>query len=156
MKGIDIIDEMREIFFLISIGVIFILFAFVIMKILQKLKPDTGNKELLIYLEQLKTGQQKLSGVVEILSNNQTASNSHLIGHMEVRLSEVQKQIFDSLNGSATKTAQSLGALQQRLTVIDKAQDNLEKLSGNVLSLQDILSNGNLLSMAIDPGGLGK
>ena len=113
MKGIDIIDEMREIFFLISIGVIFILFAFVIMKILQKLKPDTGNKELLIYLEQLKTGQQKLSGVVEILSNNQTASNSHLIGHMEVRLSEVQKQIFDSLNGSATKTAQSLGALHR-------------------------------------------
>ena len=133
--------EGREIFFLISIGIIFILLAFVIIKILQKLKSDTGNQDLLAYLEQLKAGQQKLSGVVEILSNNQTTSNSHLIGHMEVRLSEVQKQIFDSLNGSATKTAQSLGALQQRLTVIDKAQDNLEKLSGNVLSLQDILSN---------------
>ena len=58
-------------------------------------KPDSGNQELLAYLEQLKAGQQKLSGVVEILSNNQTASNSHLIGHMEVRLSEVQKQILD-------------------------------------------------------------
>ena len=60
--------EGREIFFLISVGIIFILLAFVIIKILQKLKPETGNQELLAYLEQLKAGQQKLSGVVEILS----------------------------------------------------------------------------------------
>jgi DNA recombination protein RmuC len=34
-----------------------------------------------------------------------------------------------------------LGDLHQRLEVIDKAQANIEKLSGNVLNLQDILSN---------------
>ena len=34
-----------------------------------------------------------------------------------------------------------MGELQQRLETIDKAQANIEKLSGNVLSLQDILSN---------------
>ena len=39
------------------------------------------------------------------------------------------------------RTAQSLGELQQRLAAIDKAQDNITKLSGDVLSLQDILSN---------------
>lgn len=31
--------------------------------------------------------------------------------------------------------------MQERLSVIDKAQTNIEKLSGDVLSLQDILSN---------------
>ena len=41
----------------------------------------------------------------------------------------------------ALRTAQSLGDLQQRLSVIDKAQDNITKLSSDVLSLQDILSN---------------
>ena len=41
----------------------------------------------------------------------------------------------------ALRTAQSLGDLQQRLSVIDKAQDNIAKLSSDVLSLQDILSN---------------
>ncbi len=41
----------------------------------------------------------------------------------------------------ARRTAQSLGDLQQRLSVIDKAQDNITKLSSDVLSLQDILSN---------------
>ena len=34
-----------------------------------------------------------------------------------------------------------LGELQQRLQTIDKAQENITKLSGDVLSLQDILSN---------------
>ena len=34
-----------------------------------------------------------------------------------------------------------MGELQQRLTAIDKAQENITKLSGDVLSLQDILSN---------------
>jgi DNA recombination protein RmuC len=47
----------------------------------------------------------------------------------------------ETLNGTATRTARSLGELHQRLETIDKAQANIEKLSGNVLSLQDILSN---------------
>ncbi|MBV1902406.1 MAG: DNA recombination protein RmuC, partial [Marinosulfonomonas sp.] len=47
----------------------------------------------------------------------------------------------ENLEGSSRRTAQSLGDLQQRLQTIDKAQANIEKLSGDVLSLQDILSN---------------
>ena len=127
-----------ELFIVLCIGFLLTIMASFIFW--QRLKSEK-SKELLVYLEQLKEGQQKLSSTVEIVSNNQNTSNAHLIGHMEARLSEVQKQIFDSLNGSAIKTAQSLGALQERLVAIDKAQDNLEKLSGNVLSLQDILSN---------------
>ena len=60
---------------------------------------------------------------------------------MEQRLALVQQQMNENLHGSARRTAQSLGDLQQRLSVIDKAQDNITKLSSDVLSLQDILSN---------------
>ena len=60
---------------------------------------------------------------------------------MEQRLAEVQRQMGESLHGNSTRTARSLGELHQRLETIDKAQANIEKLSGNVLSLQDILSN---------------
>jgi DNA recombination protein RmuC len=60
---------------------------------------------------------------------------------MEKRLAEVGNQMTENLQGSARRTAQSLGDLQQRLQAIDKAQDNITKLSGDVLSLQDILSN---------------
>jgi DNA recombination protein RmuC len=60
---------------------------------------------------------------------------------METRLSEVQRFMGETLQGSSMRTARSLGDLQQRLETIDKAQANIEKLSGNVLSLQDILAN---------------
>ena len=58
-------------------------------------------------------------------------------------LDEAYLDVTENKRGiiSATKTARSLGALQERLVAIDKAQANLEKLSGNVLGLQDILSN---------------
>jgi DNA recombination protein RmuC len=64
-----------------------------------------------------------------------------MIQLMENRLAEVQRFMGESLTGSSMRTARSLGDLQQRLETIDKAQANIEKLSGNVLSLQDILAN---------------
>jgi DNA recombination protein RmuC len=60
---------------------------------------------------------------------------------MEARLAEVTRAMGDSLNTSAVRTARSLGELQQRLETIDRAQTKIEKLSGDVLGLQDILSN---------------
>ncbi|WP_114286323.1 DNA recombination protein RmuC [Candidatus Halocynthiibacter alkanivorans] len=56
-------------------------------------------------------------------------------------LAEMQEKMNATLHGSAKQTVTSLTALQERLATIDKAQENIEKLSGNVLSLQDILSN---------------
>ncbi len=56
-------------------------------------------------------------------------------------LAEVQEKMSDSLQGNAKQTATSLTQLQERLLTIDKAQENIEKLSGDVLGLQDILSN---------------
>jgi DNA recombination protein RmuC len=56
-------------------------------------------------------------------------------------LTELQERMKDTLQGSSEKTTQSLTQLQERLATIDKAQTNIEKLSGDVLSLQDILSN---------------
>ena len=60
---------------------------------------------------------------------------------MEHRLAALSETMGESLTGAATRTAQSLGELRERLAAIDRAQANIEKLSGDVLSLQDILSN---------------
>jgi DNA recombination protein RmuC len=75
------------------------------------------------------------------VSEAQAAQQARLLALMENRLTEVAKGMSESLQGSATRTARSLGELQQRLETIDKAQAKIEKLSGDVLSLQDILSN---------------
>jgi DNA recombination protein RmuC len=92
-------------------------------------------------VQHLGDGQERLAGGLHHVSEAQAVSQSAMLKVVEQRLAEVQRQMGDSLHGTATRTARSLGELQQRLETIDKAQANIEKLSGNVLSLQDILSN---------------
>jgi DNA recombination protein RmuC len=92
-------------------------------------------------VQQLGDGQERLAGGLHHVSETQAVSQTAMLQVMEQRLAEVQRAMGESLQGSSTRTARSLGELQQRLETIDKAQANIEKLSGNVLSLQDILSN---------------
>ena len=89
----------------------------------------------------LSEGQERLAGGLHHVSEAQSLSQTAMIQLMENRLAEVQRFMGESLTGSSMRTARSLGDLQQRLDTIDKAQANIEKLSGNVLSLQDILAN---------------
>ena len=92
-------------------------------------------------VETLAAGQQQLSGGLTQVSEANAATHANMLKLMERRLADVSKGMSDNLANSATKTARSLGELQQRLETIDKAQANIEKLSGDVLTLQDILSN---------------
>ncbi len=92
-------------------------------------------------VQNLSDGQHQLAGGLTHVSEAQAASQANMLKLMEARLSEVSLKMNENLQGSATRTAHSLGELQHRLQTIDKAQANIEKLSGDVLSLQDILSN---------------
>jgi DNA recombination protein RmuC len=92
-------------------------------------------------VQSLSDGQERLSGGLHHVSEAQAQSQTAMLQLMERRLAQVQTQMNENLHGSARRTAQSLGDLQQRLQSIDKAQENITKLSGDVLSLQDILSN---------------
>ena len=108
-------------------------------------------------------GQNQLAGNIQTVSDAQANAQVRVIQTMEARLAEVQAKVAEkladnalksarslsdlqdrmkeTLSGSSEKTTKSLTELQERLATIDKAQTNIEKLSGDVLSLQDILSN---------------
>ncbi|XAT58851.1 DNA recombination protein RmuC [Rhodobacteraceae bacterium IMCC1335] len=92
-------------------------------------------------LQALSDGQERLSGGLHHVSEANAKAQTNMLALMEQRLAQVQQQLSENMHGSARRTAQSLGDLQQRLVTIDKAQENITKLSGDVLSLQDILSN---------------
>jgi DNA recombination protein RmuC len=92
-------------------------------------------------VQSLSDGQNQLAGGLSHVSEAQAAAQAHMLQLMERRLADVTVSMTENLQGSARRTAHSLGELQERLQTIDKAQANIEKLSGNVLSLQDILSN---------------
>ena len=108
----------------------------------QATAPLTSQMEYLNQRVQvLGDGQQQLVGGLTHVSESQASQQSNMLKLMEARLTAVQEQMNVNLQTSSKNTALSLGELQQRLVTIDKAQDNIQKLSGSVLSLQDILSN---------------
>ena len=128
-------------------------FAFVVMILLltvaraagraaQATAPLTNQMEYLNQrVQTIGDGQQQLAGGLTQVSEAQAAQQSNMLKLMEARLAAVQEQMTLNLTTNAKTTANSLGELQQRLVTIDKAQDNIQKLSGDVLSLQDILAN---------------
>jgi DNA recombination protein RmuC len=85
----------------------------------------------------LAQGQERLAGALSAGA----AAQARAAEAMERRLSEVERRMAETLAGGAQRTARSLGELQARLTAIDRAQAKIERLSGEVLGLQDILSN---------------
>jgi DNA recombination protein RmuC len=115
------------------------------------------------HVQQLGAGQEQLRGGLQTVSDTQANAQTQMIQSMEARLASVQQHMQDrladnamksaramtdmqermsmSLHGSSKQTTASLTQLQERLAAIDKAQDNITKLSGDVLGLQDILSN---------------
>ena len=150
---------------ILSVG-LFLLFLFLLYLMRRLFRQPKNEDTLKTYISQLNQtvqnlngGQSQLTGSLESLNKAHTMS----VQNMEVRLAEVQRQmsehlhdnalksarslsdleaqVKETLTGSSEKTNKSLTQLQERLSTIDKAQSNIEKLSGDVLSLQDILSN---------------
>ena len=115
------------------------------------------------HVQQLAANQERLQGGLQTVSDTQANAQAQMIQSMEARMAAVQQNMQDrladnaaksarslaemqermnqTLHGASKQTATSLTQLQERLASIDKAQDNITKLSGDVLSLQDILSN---------------
>jgi len=60
---------------------------------------------------------------------------------LEQRLSDFGQRVGDRLKESQGESQKTLSALGERLAVIDQAQANLTKLSGEVVNLQQLLSN---------------
>jgi DNA recombination protein RmuC len=92
-------------------------------------------------VQSLSDGQHHLAGGLHHVSEAQAQAQAQMVHVMEQRLAEVGAYMGEALGSTSQRTARSLGELHQRLEAIDRAQANIEILSGNVLSLQDILSN---------------
>lgn len=81
------------------------------------------------------TGRMQTIG--EVFGNRQV----DLVRLIAERLDSLQNRVGDGLNASQKQTAENLSRLNERLAVIDAAQKNLTDLTGEVLSLKDVLSN---------------
>src|SRR5882672_6806186 len=92
-------------------------------------------------LRDLAASQSEIAGRFSQAIESQAKSQSELQRAVAERLEALDKRLGDNLRETSAKTAATLGGLQERLVVIDEAQKNLVDLSGQVVSLQQILTN---------------
>jgi len=96
-----------------------------------------GAGEMALGLQSLSASQSEIAGrFAQALAGQRELQNV-----LAARLEALDQRLSENLKDTATKTAETLGGLQTRLSVIDEAQKNISALSGQVVSLQEILSN---------------
>ena len=140
--------DLSPILIVLILSIVSLLILVFYLMLRPRLNSTNSNKPVIDHLnivgdkiQKLSEGQERLTGGLQTVSEAQAKAQLSMINVMEERLAKVQLQMNENLSHSSRRTAQSLGDLQQRLSTIDKAQEKITKLSGDVLSLQDILSN---------------
>ena len=92
-------------------------------------------------LRELAAAQNEIAGRFSQAIESQSRSQTDLQRAVAERLEALDNRLGENLKESAAKTAETLGGLQLRLELIETAQKNLMDLSGQVVGLQQILSN---------------
>ena len=92
-------------------------------------------------IDAMRHEQGQLTGKLGALAETQERARAELTRTMSEQLGQVSKNVTDNLAATREKTAKSLGDLGERLSLIDKAQQEITALSGQVVELQHILDN---------------
>ena len=108
-----------------------------------RLRPtgEQTKSEISRIAEAIAAGQNDLAGRLTAITETSTAAQSELTKTLNDRLDAVSKRLGDGLEASSEKTTKTMTDLRERLVRIDAAQKNIAELSGQVVSLQEVLSN---------------
>ncbi|MEL6751003.1 MAG: DNA recombination protein RmuC [Pseudomonadota bacterium] len=92
-------------------------------------------------LSRVAQAQAELGGHLTALQQGVTGSQEAFSRQLDERMGAMRGQVAASLNENREQTHASLTGLQERLAVIDTAQNNIQGLAQNVVGLQAILEN---------------
>lgn len=85
--------------------------------------------------------QAELAGRMQTMAEILSTRQGDLTRIMAERMDGLRQQVGAGLEQNVRQTNESLGRLQERLAVIDNAQKNLTELTGEVVTLKDVLAN---------------
>lgn len=85
--------------------------------------------------------QNELTGRMQTMSEIFSNRQGDMMRVVNERLENMSGRIGQSITETTKNTQESLAKLQERLAVIDTAQNNITDLTGKVVQLQDILAN---------------
>lgn len=85
--------------------------------------------------------QSELTGRMQTMAEILSTRQGDLARLVADRIDGLRQQVGAGLEQNVRQTNESLGKLQERLAVIDSAQKNLTELTGEVVTLKDVLAN---------------
>lgn len=85
--------------------------------------------------------QSEMTGRMQTMSEIFGTRTSDLARMMSEKIDNAHHRMGQVVNENRTKTEESLSKLNERLAVIDRAQNTITALSSEIVSLQSILSN---------------
>ena len=85
--------------------------------------------------------QTELQGRLAQMAEDSATRETQLRESLDTRLSKVSERVGQSIEATQERNSSSLKQLHERLALIDRAQKNIETLSGEVSGLQSLLSN---------------
>jgi DNA recombination protein RmuC len=85
--------------------------------------------------------QNALAGRMQTMSEIFASRQGDMMRIVDERLANMTGRLGQSLTETTKSTQESLAKLQERLAVIDTAQNNIQSLTGQVVQLQNILAN---------------
>jgi len=133
----------------LSFLIAFIAAAAALVAVVLVLRRDAGRSDSMQALSraqgeihsQLRTlSDQNITAISQITDRLQKQERD-LTKNVDQRLADVTRRVGETLQKQAADSAATIGDLKERLGTIKAAQDNITKLSQQVVSLQDVLSN---------------
>jgi len=126
---------------LLALVIFFLLRAMRRNDVEMKRRLDEGRDSNSLQMNQMMQATASLEGRLRQMAENNTKTQAEFSRTLEERLDKVSQRMGDGLEKTTKNTSDSLSELKSRLAVIDEAQKNITALSGQMVGLQDILSN---------------
>lgn len=104
---------------------------------LQKIKSDFEQR----FGGMQQSIEKRLGEMSSLSIESFTKSNNELHEILQKRLSEISGQVEQRLDKGFEKTTETFTDVVKRLALIDEAQKRITELSGNVVSLQEVLTD---------------
>ncbi len=100
-----------------------------------------GARDLKVHLSDMTDRQNALQGRLSQFAEDTAQRDTLFRESLDSRLSQVSERVGRSITETQERNSANLKQLHERLALIDRAQKNIETLSGEVSGLQNLLSN---------------
>jgi len=125
----------------ILLAAILVLVAIILTWAVMRRGQTSEARELQKHLAEMRGEQSRLQGRLAQFAEDSERRDANFAEVLDTRLANVTDRVGQSLAQVQTRNHESLSKLNERLGLIDAAQNNIKTLAGEVSGLQSILSN---------------